>query len=278
MKREFDIFQCERLQQLWPLMLRKDSNRKLSIKMLSSKLNYASDRSLGMVIKGQRTPSQDMIDRISRYLKLNELEHLYLINLVKKQKLANQNRPTTDVDQTLEKIKPSSAEYIQLSQSDLAVMTNWYYFPLLEVVDYLAEDASLENICTGFEGDVDPKDIKSALKTFEKLGMLHQNKNGIYLRPNRKFLTTTFDVPSSAIQQTHKNILCRAEQALEQQSILDREFISKTVTIDKANLSVIKNTLRQIMESAHKNIKETEDPTDVYQLNLQFYRQARLRD
>ena len=84
MKREFDIFQCERLQQLWPLMLRKDSNRKLSIKMLSSKLNYASDRSLGMVIKGQRTPSQDMIDRISRYLKLNELEHLYLINLVKK--------------------------------------------------------------------------------------------------------------------------------------------------------------------------------------------------
>ena len=66
----------------------KDSaeTNKLTLEDWAKRLGYRSPSSLSMVLKGQRLPSQDMLQAISEDLKLNQFEIQYLELLVKLEK------------------------------------------------------------------------------------------------------------------------------------------------------------------------------------------------
>ncbi|MCB0415759.1 MAG: DUF4423 domain-containing protein, partial [Bdellovibrionales bacterium] len=247
---------------------------KTSLRSLSKQLGYSSDRSLGMVVKGQRMMSEKMKEKITQHFNFTPKEITYLTLLVKKEKSSNP-KEIQKICELLEMNKPGSENYVSLSNQEMRQMTKWYFFVIIELIEVLKENATLASIIESLEGDVSEQDIEICLATLEKLKYIY-SRNNIYIKNIDGFLKSSEDVPSASIQNYHIDVLTRAQLAIESRSVLDREFISKTITIDMKKLPLFKKKIRESFEELSDFIiKESSSNSTqkIYQLSVQFFDQ-----
>ncbi|MEZ4744360.1 MAG: TIGR02147 family protein, partial [Bdellovibrionota bacterium] len=92
MKTEISVFQFERFRDFLESVLASSiANQRTTLSKLTTMLGYSSQRSLGMVLNGQRFPSLRMIERISEQFKLNPQEDKYLKLIVEAEKAKSKN-------------------------------------------------------------------------------------------------------------------------------------------------------------------------------------------
>jgi uncharacterized protein (TIGR02147 family) len=109
-------------------------------------------------------------------------------------------------------------------------------------------------------------------------GFLKADGEGFYrLLEDEEYVQTSSDIPSEAIRAIHRAQLARALEALDTESVLDREFIAKTLVVSKTRLPTVKRLIREKLEELAGEIALAEPGEDavVSQLNVQFYLQSR---
>ncbi len=77
------------------------SEESLSVRQLSRKLGYSSDRTVGTVLQGHREMGPDMQKRFADFAKLNASEREYLNLLIERQKRIRLGQSVDDVEQKL---------------------------------------------------------------------------------------------------------------------------------------------------------------------------------
>lgn len=234
---------------------RRARNSMYSLRAFSRDLGIGLG-SLSEVLSGKRDLS-----------KSNVLKILQSIEVSKEQKELLLNKDKTSKNQ----INPQD-EYQLLLEDQFKLISDWYYLAILNLAkikknkanaDWIAERLGVENYR-----------VIEALERLQRLGLLSIEKNKLVRTAQP--LTTSRDLPSTAIRKHHAQNLLLAEQSLHRDEVQLREFGSVTMPVNMKNLPKLKELLLKTRKKAADLLEEGET-TEVYTLSFQLFPLTKLK-
>ncbi len=152
-------------------------------------------------------------------------------------------------------------------------VSGWHYFAILELFklknfqlnnDYIAKELGINNV-----------DVENAIKTMTKLKLL-KIKNG-QLAPSEDYSMIGDNVTSKAIRKFHSEIIRKAFQSIEEQSIHSRVLRSTLVSIRKDKFEEASLYLQEFHDKFCEkiSIEDDERADHVYCLSSQFFKITR---
>ncbi len=235
------------------LVSRKLKNPAYSLRSLARQLNI-SHTSLSQIISGKRPITAKMIHRISDSLGLPmDIRNRILGHLVKQ---------CPDADQ----MTVDSESYQLLAVDEFKLISEWYHFAILSLADLRDNVASPKWISTRL--GISEKVADEAFQRLEKLSLIECEGTGF--RKTGKTVTTTNDIPSSAIKQFHLQILTKAQDALIHEDLNKRDISSHCLAFDpedmeEARLMIEKFRRRFVHTFRRKSAKKA------YVIAMQFF-------
>lgn len=148
------------------------------------------------------------------------------------------------------------------------IISDWHHLALLELLEL--ENHSHETAHLLAERLDLPQDlISESLGRLERLNLI-ENKKG-RLVPTGEFTTVGNGRASEAVRNFHRQILQKAQAALEAQSVHEREYSSMIFSVTKQDLEAAKKLLQSFRREFAARFSKTKTPDDVFCLNIQFF-------
>ena len=265
------VFNFDTIQELLKGLLRNYPGRKrpINLRVLSEELGYKSPRTVAMVINGQRQASTELVTRIQYKLKLTEKESHYLTLLSQKnrslKKAIHANAMIAkDVDTKISSIKNSKKKYQRVSNDIFQYISKWYFSPLMLMVKN-DDNPDFQKLADCLRHKVSVTELKQAYELLKRLGFVGNEKLA---------RETSFDVPSTAIQQHHREMMDRAQDAIGEQLMTSRELSSSTLQMPAEKIELAKTRIREFVKDFISEFHEA-DANSVYQMNLQFFKHTK---
>lgn len=247
---------------------KKELNPHFSYRYLSQKLNIKSAGFLSWVLQGKRNISSRLVIEIVRFFKLNNTEGEYFENLV------TFNQATTHEQRrhAFDKILVMRRGVIKQIEADACEFyRKWYYPALRELVAVMSiNDNNINDVAAKLYPPVKTNDIKDALSTLLRLGLVIKGENGVYRRTDQ-VISSRENIPLVALHDYQISCLEIAKATIDAFEKSERELSTVTMSIDdEAYISIIDRLAvmrREVMEIA-RSVKK---PSRVMQLNMQYF-------
>ncbi len=250
--------------------------KSLSIRSLSKKLGYASDRTVGMVVQGRREMGAEMQRRLADFVKLTPKQREYLNLLSEKQKKARLGVETKAVDRLLSEMKARAGKSRRVEPAELAGLTSWFAYSIIEILGLEGRPMTAMEIRSRLRGSPTLAEVEHTLQTLSRLKFIGTAEDGFFRAlAQNEFVETPPDIPSVTARAIHRAQLVRAGETLCEQSVDEREFIAKTLSISAERIPALKVRIREMMEELAGQFEaaQAEDAV-VAQFNFQFYQQS----
>ena len=221
-----------------------------------------------MVLKRQRFPSGDMIERLSKDLGLTEKEHRYFELLVLLEKRSRTKQSTATLVDELSKLNPSRRSYFY-DYRKYSRVSKWYFFVIKQLVETSDFNEDPKWIRSKIRAKITLSEIKHAIQTMLEVGILIRNEDG-RLTPSFSSTQWPSDKPHPCGQKHLQQMLVRSIEAVEELPPKEREFDAQTFRMDPARTSEAKHFFREFRDSFIKRFHQT-DATQVYQMNFQLF-------
>ncbi len=248
-------------------------HKPITLEKWASRLGYRSPRSIAMVLKGQRLPSEDMVLLIAKDLGLGDKEKQYLRLLVRLEKLKTKNADLSEIYTQIEEINPKTGK-IPIEANAFAYIAQWQHLVLRQLLSLKRSHSNIPWMIWQLRNKLSEGELMKTLETLTNLGMLKKISSGWKLLDSG--VITGTDVPSKAIQLHHSQMMERAQEALQEQDVLDREFTSVTLGFPPEKIKEAKEMIRHFRDNFDKKFR-TKNTDQVYQLNIQFFAHTRKR-
>ena len=160
------------------------------------------------------------------------------------------------------------SSYITLADDYYRVLTEWYYFALVElvrVVDFQNDDEWIAKRLGILESEVRP-----VIERLLRVELLKET-SGELLQTYDYFVSPS-GTPSDTARKFHKQILTRAALAIDHQAIEDRNFTSGFLRVRKSDLPNIANRIKEFRREMAVEIESGEGHDSVYAFSIQFFR------
>jgi uncharacterized protein (TIGR02147 family) len=220
---------------------------------------------LSAVLGGTKGLSFTSAQQVVKVLKLSETESTFFLHSIlalhardEKQRIASQK--------TLARLAESKS-FQTLATPKFSLINEWFYLSLLQTFDLKDFEPSVAWIARKL--GLSAKEVSSALKVLEEVGLV-KKAEGFY-RPLRAF-NKTEDIPSRTIRVYLQEMLKKASEALETQSIEERDFSATVFAIDRERVPEFKTKIAEFREAFCQDASESRTKTDVYNLSIQFFR------
>ncbi len=243
-------------------------NQKNTLMKWAKRLGYRSPSSLTMVLRGQRLPSQEMLDAFEKDFQLSSLEREYFELLIKIEKAEKKNQDPLPLLQKLEKLSLKN-RWAALGLKEFSSISEWYFLAIKQLTSLSDFEENNEWIRKKLRKKVTPSQIQYALETMLELGILKRNTDGQIIHGDHP-RTTSNDIPSSAIKKHHAGMIHQSLNALEEQPVEERQFSSLTLKFDKKKVSEAKSVLLKFLQDFNNRFY-AENGDSVYQVNLQLF-------
>jgi len=247
--------------------------RPMTLERWAKKLNYRSPRSIAMVLKGQRLPSEDLVIAFSHDLKHSENERRYFELLVRKEKHKDNIPPI--VLEELAKLNPKLLKRKALEGEVFRYVADWQNYVILQLFS-TPEFSGQEGNCVAWIekrlGDkLTADEIRKSLDLLEKLKFIERDSatGKLSLSTQDPFFTSE-EVPSAAGRKHLSDQMEQAKEALHRQSLADREFTCLTLRVNRKKIPEIKKAMREFRDKFDKDFFDDKG-NDVCQINLQFF-------
>lgn len=245
------------------------TGRRLSLDEIADRLGYRSARSVAMVLKGQRLPSAEMALRFGKDLRLSHQEQLYFNLLIALAKNKQSGKSIDSVSKQLEKLNPKIAGQVFVDPTVFSYVARWYHFVIKQLIATPGFQEDAEWIRQKLRRKVRLSEVREAIAVLEKLGFVERTAAG-KLTAVKKHTATTTDIPSTAIRSHHRQMLARAADALEEQSVHEREMTSVTLQFEASDLPEAKKRIREFRDAFNKDFSSS-NAQGVWQINIQFF-------
>ena len=236
------------------------------------RLGYKSPSSLTMVIKGQRSPSFEMINALSEDLEMTMKEKQYLMLLVQLEKATKKKKDTKEILEKIAEINTGSTA-ISLGLKEFSAISEWYFLAIKQLISTPNFIEDEDWIFKKLRKKVTPSQIKNALNIMMEMETIGRDENGKLIVLKEGLLTTN-DVPSSAIKRHHFGMINRALEAIEEQNVKERQVTSVTMKVKPEDVDAAKKYIFEFIKDFNEKFSTTE-ADDLYQLNTQFFRHTR---
>ncbi|MBI4406109.1 MAG: TIGR02147 family protein [Deltaproteobacteria bacterium] len=246
---------------------KKSQNRHFSYRIFSEKTGVQSPNYMKLIIEGSRKLTRAHAVRVAKYCGLDPTETRYFIALVS----WNQCRYPDEQEFYWNEVLKYRAEnpQLKLSNAQLSLLTKWHVVALLELINLKDFSPVPEAINRKLRKPLDSDEILTALRDLEALGII-QKQNGSY-KPTHKIIKTEDDLPLACIQNYHRSIIQLALEALTNDSINRREFVSTTLAIRNSDIATLKNEIRKFRDRIMSLSSEPGRAEEVYQFNMQLF-------
>jgi uncharacterized protein (TIGR02147 family) len=242
---------------------RSEKNKTYSLRAFARDLSISPQR-LSHILNGRHGLSSASASSIAKKLGLSESEALYFCTLVET-KHARSKLVKTEAHKKLSDLKSA---YKDLSLDHFKIISDWYHFAIMELS--LIEGFSSHPKWIADTLGITTMEAKFAIERLIKLELIEKNKNG-EIKITGNFFADPKGTPSSALRQFHKQLLEKATQAINIQSIETRDYSSTILAIDEESIPAAKNELKKFRENFDKRFSANYKKTKVYCLGMQFF-------
>ncbi|MGZ3693228.1 MAG: TIGR02147 family protein [Bdellovibrionota bacterium] len=266
-----DIFACQDLPAFFSQL--KQLKRFKSIRHLSAQLGYASDTPLGQTLSGRRALSPGMLSRLAKWLGLTPQEIYFVSLLSEKQKAIP--KTIAGLDAQLADARPSKLNPVPLDPALMQQLALWHHHAVGDVVGALGKEASFARILRAFQNRLNEAELRKCLALEVEYGRLKLDGE-IYSRTNTGTYWLGGQVPSAYVQESHRQFLELAKQAITTQSLAQRHLISMSFPLKKEKVAYAKKRVAELMRDLLAELHASEDQGEslIYQANLQLFELA----
>jgi uncharacterized protein (TIGR02147 family) len=238
-----------------------------SLRKWSKAMGMTSHAHLVMILQGKRTLTLKQVPFLAKGMSLSSPERLYL------QALIQFENATTEEEKELCRLwlseaNPGSAFHVR-EVDEYIVISHWIHMAILALTDNKSFRGSAEEIYKRLRGKTSIAEIRSALERLKALNLICEQNGKLVCTYQR--VTTKDDVANRGAREYHKQVARLAIDAIEQQSIDEREFQSFAVSLPHSKLKLAKEMIRKFRTQLYEAM--TSEPGDeVYQTQIQFFR------
>jgi uncharacterized protein (TIGR02147 family) len=221
---------------------------------------------LSEVLRGVRGLSKRTAEKVAKRIRLSPQEEVVFINLID----LHQKRNRVAQRAAEEKLNALAVmdSYGELNLERFKIISDWHHFAILE----LAETDSFESDPKWIAGRLDIS-TSTAMEAIERLldfGLLKKDKSG-NLKQTHLNLATPSGIPSREIREHHSQILMKADAALHDVDISERDFSAITLAFDSERMEEIRDELKELRRRLGKKIQDRPNKDRVYCLSMQFF-------
>jgi len=252
----------------------KDNHRRYNYSFFSAAADIRSPNYLRLIIEGQRNLSEEMAFKFARAMQLNkeatdEFVLMVLYGQESDPMLRNQYLKALS-DFRLQK----SLKLGVIDKKTLEKFPNWIGWILFSLHDQ--EDArftpsALKHLLRNKASETE---IQNALNKLLESGELVLDSSTGEIKKGRKQLDPSEDIPVDLIRRLQTQLMSLGLESLFQDSPVDREFGTLTLSLTKKEFEELRFQLRKFRKQIHKDnsIQRMQSKGErVYQMNLQLY-------
>lgn len=221
---------------------------------------------LSEAMTGRHVPTSRTATKIAAALTLSDRQRQLFVAMVEAQHPRSPKKRSS-ARTRLGAGSPRTKERV-VSLDVVRVISDWYHFGILELVQTKGFQRSPQWI--GRTLGIKPSQAEAAIQRLLDLGFLADQKGKLV--PTEANNTTPDDIPSSAIRQFHCQIMAKATDALEGQTVLEREIKSMIVGIPREALPELRDVLRNFFETFKDKTTLMEPKDEIYGFSMQFFR------
>lgn len=213
-----------------------------------------SPGALNEILKRKRKLSHKMALKFAEKLQLNKSETQDFINLI-------HSSEGEDVP-----YKKSFSEK-QLDTDTFDVVSDWYCFAILALAD--CEDFKWTELHISKRLGISMWQAKDAVEKLLRVGLVEKTKRGYRATPD--YVLSPDGIPSKAVRNFHHSILQKAQDALETQSVEEREISGVFMALDPSKLDKIKKDIDQFQDELVEKYSKGKKK-EVYQFETALFR------
>lgn len=162
-----------------------------------------------------------------------------------------------------------SGDFSRLELDTFRLLYRWYYIAILDLVNLTGFTFTVPAIAAYLA--IDPDEVREALATLKRLGILHQVK-GKWIKSEERF---SIVVPKSmeAIRAYHRQMIALALGELQlvgDHDFKQRDITGMTMPINPKRLAGAKRKIARFRRALEAYLTQGEC-TEVYQFNLQLF-------
>jgi uncharacterized protein (TIGR02147 family) len=236
---------------------RREVNPRYSLRAFARRVRLPIG-ALSEIFSKRRSLTLEMGTRIAEGLSLSESERKYLLRLIE------ESRKKGKVARLEEKLDEVSFAYQEVNTDVFDLIADWCHYSILALMETSGFRSDPEWIARRLMISV--TEVQDALERMIRLGMVDKTENG--LQPTGD-LSSTQDIPSSAVRRYHTQLLEKARRALEEVSLKSRDITSITIAVDVSRIGEAKKRIQRFRRRM-ASFLEGEAKTAVYHLNVQL--------
>ena len=233
---------------------RKRRNAHYSLRSFARQLEISSGR-LSEFLQGKRPVTQAMAEKLADSLGLNLRDRKKFVEGESTARAAG------------------AAPYTPLRADEFSIISDPTHFYLLSLLELSAANPTLEWMAARL--GVSSLEVRDCLDRLVRLGLLSRDGEQ-YLVINSQ-VTTTHDIPSSALRNSHRKSLEQAIESLQTVPVDLRDISSITMAVDISQLEEAKKLARKFRREMAE-LLERGNKTEVYNLNIQLVPVTRVEE
>jgi uncharacterized protein (TIGR02147 family) len=158
----------------------------------------------------------------------------------------------------------------QLSEDLFHIISDWYCFAILSLTEVKGFRFEIGYIAKNF--GISVTEVKLALDRLERVGLIVKKNGKLHSAPD--CILSPDEISSEAVRSCHRQILEKATQSLESQSIAEREVGGITFAIHEKKIPELKRDLKKFLDDWAEKVSRPapQGKTDVYQLETILFR------
>jgi uncharacterized protein (TIGR02147 family) len=237
------------------------THRTYSLRAFARDIGVAPAR-LSEVLNGKKGLSRDAAAKIAPRIGLKESETAIFCDMVESQHA--RAKITRDSAKSRLGVVEATVHTIQLDAFQL--ISEWHHFAILQLIE--TKDFKNSYGWISERLGISQAQAKAATERLKRMGLVVEKAGK--LRTLKDFVATP-DVPSAAIRENHKQIRAKALQALESQTIDERDFSSVQMPIDTKDIVKAKKRIREFRRKFCSEFSAAKNKDAVYCLTLDFF-------
>jgi uncharacterized protein (TIGR02147 family) len=194
---------------------------------------------LKLVIDGKRNLTPNTIRAFSEALGLDPQASLYFENLV----LFNQSEKAKDKKYYFERMISASpskrSDQVELLESQLRWVSNWYFIPLRELVLLPEFQESGDWISKKLKNKISPQVAIEAIRDLVRLGLLKRDPATGRLLQSEPLIKVSGNVFSPFLVSMHQGLIERAKEALTEETFERRSASCLTFACQEEDIKKI---------------------------------------
>ena len=247
---------------------KQKNNSKYSVRAWARDMGLKSHTLLVMLLQGKRPLRVQHSSFLCNGLNLSSDEKLYLQALIQYES-AQTIEEKKLLSLWLQELNPGKDFRINEFEK-YEYISHWIHSALMAFCEIPEVSGNEKEVLRRLKGKVTASEINSAVERLKQLGLLTESVDGKWACHFDR-VSSPNDIPSSGVREYHRKVADLAKDSLEAVSVEEREFQGTCLPIAKSKASLAKEMIRRFRSQLETAMKG-EEPEELYQLNIQFFR------